>query len=211
VVLTHPHPDHLHGLFYITENFNIKEVWSTGQPSDDEIYQEWQKIIIQKKIKINYLSAQSPPVEINGAQLNVLWPAKPIAVNAHDKYYGEVNDDSLVLKIKYGNIRFLFPADISSFVESSLIKSKSDLRSDVLFVPHHGSYHSSSIDFIKKVSSRYAVISAGKANVFRHPHPRTLDRYKTFPVKILRTNKDGAISLTTDGTTLQVNTFLKTR
>jgi competence protein ComEC len=144
-------------------------------------------------------------------QLNVLWPLKPISVNAGDLSYSKVNNDSLVLKMKYGNVSFLFPADISSSVESSLIKSKRDLHSDVLFVPHHGSYHSSTIDFIKKVSCRYAVISAGKANVFRHPHQRTLDRYKSFPVKLLRTDKDGAITLTTDGTTLHVNTFLKSR
>ena len=186
-------------------------MWSTGQLSEDEIFQQWQKIIAQKKIKMNFISAQSPTAKINGVQLDVLWPLKPISVNTGNLSYRKVNNDSLVLKMKYGNVSFLFPADISSLVESSLIKSKRDLHSDVLFVPHHGSYHSSSIDFIKKVSCRYAVISAGKANVFRHPHQRTLDRYKSFPVKILRTDKDGAITLTTDGTTLHVNTFLKSR
>ncbi len=211
VVLTHPHPDHIQGLLYITENFNVRDVWSTGQLSEDEIFQQWQKIIAQKKIKMNFLSAQSPTAKINGAQLNVLWPLQPISVNASDLSASDVNDDSLVLKIKYGNVSFLFPADITSSVESSLIKSKRDLHSDVLFVPHHGSFSSSSIDFIKKVSCRYAVISAGKANVFHHPHQRTLDRYKSFSVNLLRTDKNGAITLTTDGTTLQVNTFLESR
>jgi competence protein ComEC len=211
VVLSHPHPDHLQGLLYITENFNVKEVWSTGQLSEDEIFQQWQKIIAQKKIKMNFISAQSPAAKINGVQLNVLWPLKPVSANAGDLSYRKVNNDSLVLKMKYGNVSFLFPADISSLVESSLIKSKRDLYSDVLFAPHHGSYHSSSIDFIKKVSCRYAVISAGKANAFRHPHQRTLDRYKSFSVKLLRTDKNGAITLITDGTTLRVNTFLKSR
>ncbi len=211
VVLTHPHPDHLQGLLYITENFNVKEVWSTGQLSKDEIFQQWQKIIVQKKIKMNFISAQSPPAKINGVQLNFLWPLKPISADTGDLSYRKVNNDSLVLKMKYGNVSFLCPADISSLVESSLIKSKRDLHSDVLFVPHHGSYHSSSIDFIKKVSCRYAVISAGKANVFHHPHQRTLDRYKSLQVNILRTDKDGAITLTTDGTILHVNTFLKSR
>ena len=106
---------------------------------------------------------------------------------------------------------FLSPADITSSVESSLIKSKKDLSSDVLFVPHHGSYHSSSIDFINKVSCRYAVVSAGKANAFRHPHQRTLDRYKSFSVKLLRTDKDGAITLSTDGTELYIDTYIKSR
>ena len=211
VVLTHPHPDHLQGLLYVTNNFNVKEVWSTGQRSEDEIYRQWEKIIKQKNIKRISLSSQSPSAKINGVYLNVLWPQNSLEGHANVTNYHQFNDDSLVIKIKYGQISFLFPADISSAVECSLIKSKQDLSSDVLFVPHHGSYHSSSVDFINKVSCRYAVISAGKANVFRHPHSRTLNRYKTFPVKILRTDKDGAITLTTDGTTLHINTFLKSR
>jgi len=113
--------------------------------------------------------------------------------------------------MKYGKTSFLFPADISSTVESALINSKQDLSSNVLFVPHHGSYHSSSIDFINKVSCRIAVISAGKTNVFRHPHPRTLNRYKKFSVTILRTDKDGAITVSTDGTELYIDTYIKNR
>ncbi|HEX7415594.1 MAG TPA: DNA internalization-related competence protein ComEC/Rec2 [Smithellaceae bacterium] len=211
VVLTHPHPDHLHGLLYITENFNVKEVWSTGQLSEDEIFQQWQKIIAQKKIKINLISAQSPTAKINGVQLNVLWPLKPPAINSDNLSDNDLNDTSLVLKIKYGNFQFLLPADISSNTEKTLIQRGSNLKSDVLFVPHHGSAHSSCADFIKKVSCRYAVISAGKANVFHHPHPSTLEQYKSAQVQIFRTDKDGAITLTTDGIKLNIDTFRKSR
>lgn len=211
VVLTHPHPDHLHGLLYITENFNVKEVWNTGQLSEDEIFQQWQKIIAQKKIKINFISAQSPTAKINGVQLNVLWPLKPPVINSNNLSDNDINDTSLVLKIKYGNFQFLLPADISSNIEKTLIQRGSSLKSDVLFVPHHGSAHSSCADFIKKVSCRYAVISAGKANVFRHPHPSTLEQYKSAQVQIFRTDKDGAITLTTDGIKLNIDTFRKSR
>ncbi|OGP90381.1 MAG: DNA internalization-related competence protein ComEC/Rec2, partial [Deltaproteobacteria bacterium RBG_19FT_COMBO_43_11] len=138
VVLTHPHPDHLYGLLYITDNFNVKEVWSTGLRSEDEIYHQWEKIIKQKNIKRIFLSRQTPSAEINGVYLNVLWPQNSLEDHANVTNYHQVNDDSLVTKIKYGQISFLFPADISSAVERLLIKSKQDLSSDVLFVPHHG-------------------------------------------------------------------------
>jgi competence protein ComEC len=125
--------------------------------------------------------------------------------------YDEVNDSSLVLKITFGNVSFLIPGDISAEVEKQLIKSKTDLRSDVLVAPHHGSGYSSSAEFIKAVACRYAIVSAGKANVFHHPHPSTLQRYNDAGVNIFRTDRDGAVTLLTDGTKLNIDTFQKSR
>ena len=211
VVLSHPHPDHLQGLLYITDNFDVQEIWSTGLRLDDEIFREWEKIISQKQIKVNYLSAQSPTKEINGVQVNILWPLKPLKINASNQFYDMVNDESMVIKINYGQVSFLMPADISSSVERLLMKSGQNLHSDVLFVPHHGSSRSSSFDFIRKVSCRWALISAGKNNPFHHPHPATLKRLTAANVNILRTDKDGAITMATDGTKMAVDTYIKTR
>ena len=211
VVLSHPHPDHLQGLLYITDNFDVQEIWSTGLRLDDEIFRQWEKIISQKQIKVNYLSSQSPTREINGVQVNILWPLKTLKVDASNQFYDTVNDESLVIKIKYGQLSFLMPADISSSVERLLMKSGQNLHSDVLFVPHHGSSRSSSFDFIRKVSCRWALISAGKNNPFHHPHPATLKRLTAANVNILRTDKDGAITMATDGTKMVVDTYIKTR
>jgi len=211
IVLSHPHPDHLQGLLYITDNFDVQEIWTTGLRLDDEIFRQWEKIISQKKIKVNYQSAQSPTKEINGVRLNILWPLKPLKINASDQFYDMVNDESMVIKINYGQVSFLMPADISAFVERQLMKSGQNLHSDVLFVPHHGSSRSSSSDFIRKVSCRYAVNSAGKNNAFHHPHPATLKRLTEANVNILRTDKDGAITMSTDGTKMTVETYVKPR
>jgi len=211
VVLSHPHPDHLHGLLYITDNFDVQEVWSTGQRLDNENFREWEKIISQNKIKVKYLSAQSPPTELSGVQVKILWPLKPLKHDATDQFYDLVNDESLVMKINYGRVSFLMPADISGSVEKLLIKSGQNLHSDVLFVPHHGSSRSSSPDFIRKVSSSNALISAGKNNPFHHPDPLILKRLTDANVNILRTDRDGAITVTTDGTRLAVDTYVKPR
>ena len=211
IVLSHPHPDHLQGLLYITDNFGVQEIWSTGLRLDDEIFRQWEKIINQKQIKVNYMSAQSPTREINGAQVNILWPLKPLKVDATDQFYDMVNDESMVIKINYGQVSFLMPADISAFVERQLMKSGQNLHSDVLFVPHHGSSRSSSSDFIRKVSCRYAVNSAGKNNAFHHPHPATLKRLTEANVNILRTDQDGAITMATDGAKMAVDAYVKTR
>jgi competence protein ComEC len=211
VVLSHPHPDHLHGLIYITDNFDVQEVWITGLRLDNENFRQWEKIISQKNIKIKYLSAQLPAKEINGVQVNILWPLKPLKVDASNQFYDMLNDASLVIKINYGQVSFLMPADISASVERLITESGQNLHSDVLFVPHHGSSRSCSFDFIRKVSCRFALISAGKNNPFRHPHPATLKRLTEANVNILRTDRDGAITMATDGTKIAIDAYVKTR
>ena len=211
VVLSHPHPDHLHGLLYITDNFDVQEVWSTGLRPDNENFRQWEKIISHNKIKVKYLSVQTPPTELSGVKVNILWPLKPLKHDATDQFYDLVNDESLVLKINYGKIGFLMPADISAYVERQLIKSGQDLHSDVLFVPHHGSSRSSSPDFIRKVACRSALISAGVNNSFHHPAPSTIKRLTEAKVNILRTDRDGAITVTTDGTKMDIDTYIKTK
>ena len=211
VVLSHPHPDHLHGLLYITDNFAVQEVWSTGQRLENENFHQWEKIINDNKIKVKYLSAQSPATEIKGVQVKILWPLKPLKHDATDGFYDMVNDESLVIKIKYGRVSFLMPADISASVEKLLIRSGQNLHSDVLFVPHHGSSRSSSPDFIRKVACRSALISAGANNPFHHPAPSTIKRLSEAKVNILRTDRDGAITMTTDGAKMDIDTYIKTK
>ncbi|MEN6507408.1 MAG: DNA internalization-related competence protein ComEC/Rec2 [Smithella sp.] len=209
VVLTHPHPDHLQGLIYILENFNVREVWCTGLKAENDLYLLWEKTISERKIKMKYLSSQSPPVNISGVQIHFLWPLPPDSREDWETSKDEINDSSLVMKITSGTESFLVTGDISSCVETRLIESGQNLKSDILFVPHHGSNHSSSPDFIRAVSCRYAIISAGKRNVFRHPHPDVLNRYASAGTRIYRTDKHGAISIESDGKTMGITPWLK--
>jgi competence protein ComEC len=211
VVLSHPHPDHLLGLIYIMNNFNVRQVWRSNLPIDLEIYPEWEKAIKLNNINVCMTSNKSPERIFNGVRVKVLWPLNYSPQDVNNLSYDEVNDSSLVLKITFGKVSFLIPGDISADVEKQLIKSKIDLISDVLVVPHHGSTHSSSAEFIKAVACRYAIVSAGKANVFHHPHPSTLQRYNDAGVNIFRTDHDGAVTLMTDGTKMVVDTYIKTR
>ena len=208
VVLTHPHPDHLQGLIYILKNFNVQEVWSTGVKTESDLYRLWEKTISEQKIKMKYLSSQTPPIHISGALIHFLWPLPPKNREDLRTSEDELNDSSVVMKITYQTESFLVTGDISSFVETSLIESGHNLKSDILLVPHHGSKHSSSPDFIRAVSCRYAIISAGKRNVFRHPHPDVLDRYISAGIHIFRTDNNGAISMETDGKAMNITPWL---
>ncbi|MHB8137632.1 MAG: DNA internalization-related competence protein ComEC/Rec2 [Smithellaceae bacterium] len=209
VVLTHPHPDHLQGLIYILNNFDVSEVWHSGIKANSNLYLLWEKTIFDRKIKIKYLSAQSPPVNISGVHINFLWPLLPSGQDDQEISYDETNDSSMVMKITHGAKSFLVTGDITARAEALLIESGQILKSDLLFVPHHGSLYSSSADFIHSVSSRFAIISAGKKNIFRHPHPAVLDRYSSAGIDIFRTDKDGAISIYSDGKTINITPWLE--
>lgn len=211
IILSHPHPDHLLGLIYILNNFSPREVWKSVLPVDSGNYPEWKKAIMSNNIDTLQVSDKSTEKIFNGVRVKVLWPPDYSLQDLNNLSYDSVNDSSLVLKITFRNVKFLIPGDISSEIEKQLIESKADLKSDVLVVPHHGSIHSSSAEFIKAVACRYAVVSAGKSNVFKHPHPSVLQKYKQAGANILRTDHDGAVTFITDGNFLHVDTFVKNR
>ncbi len=209
VVLTHPHPDHLLGLIYIMNHFHVRQVWKNALSVDPVEFPQWKDAVTAQNIDVSVLSNQSPETVINGVRFNVLWPPESPNKSPGDFSEDELNDTSLVLKITFGRIRFLIPGDITAAVENSLLQAHADLASDVLIVPHHGSNKSSSPEFIRAVGCRYAAVSAGKFNIFKHPHPFVLERLKNAGAAVFRTDLNGAATFTTDGQTLKAETFLK--
>lgn len=121
------------------------------------------------------------------------------------KNYKKVNQTSLVIKMVYGKYSYLFTGDIYSSNEKELIK-KYNVKSTVLQIPHHGSYTSSSEQFLKKVGAKYAVISCGKNNPYHHPRPEAMKRVKKYisNKNLYRTDQDGTILFINDGKKLIV-------
>ena len=121
------------------------------------------------------------------------------------KNYKKVNQTSLVIKMVYGKYSYLFTGDIYSSNEKELIK-KYNVKSTVLQIPHHGSYTSSSEQFLKIVGAKYAVISCGKNNPYNHPRPEAMKRIKKYisNKNLYRTDQDGTILFINDGKKLIV-------
>lgn len=115
------------------------------------------------------------------------------------KNYKKVNQTSIVIRLVYAKYSYLFTGDIYSSNESELIK-KFNVRSTVLQIPHHGSYTSSSVAFLKKVNAKYAVISCGKNNPYNHPRPEAMRRIKKYisNKNLYRTDQDGTILFSND-------------
>jgi len=212
VVLTHPHPDHLNGLLYILSNFEVGEVWTNGDDSDEYNYQEFRRIIDEKKIVLRSVSEATKTLITDNVMIDILNPAKIIESRADfSRYFEEENNRSVVMRITYGDINFLFPGDISEAAESRLIQSHREMRSHVLFIPHHGGFTSSSEAFIKRICPEIAVASCGLDNIYKFPHPEVLKRYSTLGTRIFRTDKNGAVSIVTDGSNIVCTPFRQDR
>ena len=117
------------------------------------------------------------------------------------------NNNSLVLRLTWGEAEFLLTGDIGTEAEKLLLGSSQDLSADLLKVAHHGSGSSSCSEFLQAVNPAYAIISVGEDNRFGHPDETVLERLANLGVvTVLRTDQQGTIEFTTDGQRLWVRT-----
>ncbi|MDE2180843.1 MAG: DNA internalization-related competence protein ComEC/Rec2, partial [candidate division NC10 bacterium] len=161
----------------------------------------WRRIP-HKILHDGYRTSEFAPV-----QIAVLHPSNPMRHDSPRGHFSDVNSNSLVLTVKYGQVTLLLSGDIEQEAEQLLLKRGADLAAEVLKVPHHGGRTSSSELFLTHVHPRVAVVSAGYRNRFRHPHQETLDRYRANGIHLYRTDLDGAVTVTSDGNTIEVSTM----
>lgn len=204
VVLTHPQRDHMEGLGFIARNFSPEEFWWSGA---GEISPELEKVLDEKGIRIVTFNGTHPGMVVGGVRVDFLNPPLNPPLNLRGNAALDVNNSSLVLRLVYGERRFLFTGDIKEEAEGLLLKR--DISADVLKVPHHGSRFSSSPSFIEKVNPSFAVVSSGWMNPFGFPHKETLKRYEDRGIAVYRTDRDGAVEVSTDGRGISVETYLR--
>ncbi len=185
LVLTHKHPDHIMGLFPLVMNRSVGLFMHNGFP-DREPLRSLLKKLISKNIPVfNY---QSEPA---------------------GKFKLSENDRSLILKIKYDNVEFLFTGDAERPLEKALMGFGEHLEADILKVAHHGSITSSTPEFLRQVSPKAAVISVGIRNNFGHPSPEVIKNLEDAPSRphIFRTDQDGSVTVRTDGKNIWISTY----
>lgn len=204
ILLTHAHPDHMNGLKAVARNFKIKEFWEGFSPQENESYAELKRLIPRKTICRRLFRGQEK--EIDDVKIKVLNPkqADPYVFRVH-------NDQSVVLRIVYGQTSFLLTGDISKAVEGELERTSQTLESQVLKSPHHGSDSSSSEDFLRIVAPQIVIISVGRGNVYNLPDQSVLDRYKQNEARIYRTDRVGAVEISSDGRKICVRTAAESR
>ena len=196
VVLSHQDIDHGGGLAHILKNFEVKGVLGIAEKANYSETIERLREIAQEE-EILYEFEYAGEIEVTPtATLNLLHPIDAASTNLMDT---DTNDDSLVMKLSYGEVDILFTGDIEAKAETRLITSGQDLRAEVLKVPHHGSRTSSTAPFIAAVQPKFALFSLGIRNRYGFPDAGVVARYQKRGCVILRTDELGAITLKTDG------------
>jgi competence protein ComEC len=206
VVLTHPNSDHLNGLLFLLQHFDVKAVWSNHEPADTAGYRKWRRLLERRGIRHRNFQTLPAVVERNGVRFEVLAPPRDFLKRRLTETWRDPNNNSMVVRVSLGKVSILMTGDIGEQAELELVGrySSQRLRSTVLMVPHHGSRKSSTIDLLSAVDPKEAVISAGWRNRFRFPHRETLERLSAVGSRVWCTADSGAIQIITDGETYHV-------
>jgi competence protein ComEC len=195
LILTHPHSDHCGGLDEVMDHVQVAEIWEDGETLSTPAYAGFAAARDASGAEVVHPAAGDAR-QLGETALDVL---------ATSAGYADVNDDSLVVSLTYGDVRFLLTGDARNDEQLDLLDAyDTELGADVLKVPHHGSYHFDPA-FPPAVSPKYAVISCGAGNDYGHPHQEALDAYAAIDATICRTDLMGDVTFTTDGTTLDTN------
>jgi competence protein ComEC len=205
IVLSHPNSDHLNGLIYIAENFNVNNVWTNHEAADTYGYRIFMKTIKRSHIQMPAYRNIIGTHDINGVHIDVLNPREDFIEKKRTETWRDLDNNSLVLKVSLGKVSFLFPGDIKAPAEYELVSTIGNkLKSTVLLAPHHGSKTSSTEMFLEKVKPEVVVISSRYKSRFGFPHPSVLKRYQATGCRVFETAHNGAISVRTDGRTLTI-------
>ena len=193
LVLTHADFDHFGGLTFLVRAFAPGAFWWNGFPGLGSRFSTFEHTVRVHEVSTTVAWRGFRRV-IDGVEVLVLHPGSKAA--------GSSNDRSLTVQLRYGQTSVLFPGDLEAKGERALLGAeRGALRSTILKVPHHGSRTSSSIPFVRAVSPRLAIVSAGYRNRFRMPHPDVLAVYRERGTQVWRTDRDGAVMVrvTEDG------------
>ncbi len=183
LIISHIHPDHTGGLYYLLDRFDIREIWYNGRMIFPEI---------PDKLILRVLN-RGDRIDGDGYSIYILHPY-PEFYTLSNEEYDEANNDSLVFKIQGKYQSVLFTGDIEEEAEQNVVHLGEWIKSDVLKVPHHGSKSSAYQTFFKTVSPKIAIINCGRDNAFGHPHQEMIDALNG--AEIFRTDIHGAIKIT---------------
>ena len=192
VVGTHPHEDHIGGLDDVINNFSIDTIFLPDVITTTKTFVEVLDAIENKNM--NY---EVPIIEdeysLGTANIEVIYTGTDES---------DLNNTSIVLRLDFGDVSFLFTGDATDKTEELILNK--NIEVDVLKVGHHGSRYSTTKEFLETVNPKYAIISVGNSNSYNHPHNETLKKFNDKNILVHRTDKEGTIIISTDGKEINI-------
>ena len=199
LVFTHPHEDHIGGGEMVLSLCKVDEVLMPDATTNTVVFKRLLDAIEAEDCRVTQ-AVPRDTFAVDSVAFTVLGPVRDD--------YEDLNNASVVLRMEYGTVTFLFTGDAEKKAEQDILELFSDapLHCDVLKVGHHGSSTSSCADFLEAVSPQYAVISCAYQNEYGHPHEKTLQRLSAVHAKLLRTDQNGSIVFESNGSSLRHRT-----
>ena len=194
IIATHPHEDHIGNMSSIINNFEVLNFYAPKVTNNTKAFETMVESLTRKNLKINVIKANINSIDL-GENTKVEF------FSPNNSTYDNINNYSPIFKITYEKTSFLFTGDAEELIESEVINNNYNLKADLLKIGHHGSSTSTSKRFFESVNPKISVISVGKNNTYNHPTEEVLSTINNS--KILRTDLNGNILITSDGLSLK--------
>jgi competence protein ComEC len=204
LAISHPHGDHAGGAAPILRRIAVDELIDSGQTYGGHAYRDAIATAHAKSIPIFLPRAGLGWSSDDGVRIRFIGPSLPLVANTKNN----INENSLAFTLRYGNFCMLFTGDAGAIAEQRFLRENVDLRCAILKVGHHGSAYSSTPAFLEAVRPKYALISVGRHNLFGHPAASAIEALRRAGATIYRTDQNGAIEVTSDGSTFDVRPML---
>lgn len=203
IVLSHPHGDHAGGIAPVLRALGGDAFADSGQTYPGSAYHD--ALDVAAKTHVRMLEPRGGDVwrTDDGVTFRFYGPTYPYIVGSRN----DINNNSLVFRLEYRRFRMLFTGDAGAETEERLLQ-RGDLHADVLKIGHHGSAYGTTPAFVRAVAPRVGIISVGRDNLFGHPSPATLTTLDEKAVRVYRTDRDGAITIDSDGFAFHVSRWL---
>jgi len=202
VILTHPDEDHMAGLIPLFERYHVGRVLTSAVTLDAEEARPWREAVDAAGVPVVVTERGMQILLGPATRLDVLHPGAELLSGTPS----DENNNSVVLRLTYGQTSFLLTGDLEAEGERALLASGEPLAAQVLKISHHGSSRATTAAFLRAITPQLAVIQVGADNRFGHPAPAVLERLVAAKVQVLRTDEQGTIEVISDGRQLLVRT-----
>jgi len=200
LLITHQDYDHIGSALDVLKKYDVGVVYDNGVEHTSKTYENLMAYLVEEDVNYKVVrDGDRVTSPWDGVTIEVVSPPQNLIYSGKT---ADVNENSLVLKITYGDVSYLLTGDAEEKAEEYILSTYADIDVNIIKAGHHGSSSSSTMDFLYRVTPEIVLISCGEDNDYGHPHIEPLENFAKFTTaeNIFRTDIDGDIVVTTDGT-----------